>query len=44
MENPIKKIKTWMQWRGITISDLVYAFGSLGFLIATIILLLTASL
>jgi hypothetical protein len=40
----ISKIKKWMHWRGITPSDLFYAFGSLGFLIATVILLLTASL
>jgi hypothetical protein len=43
MENPIKKIKTWMHWRGISPSDLVYALGSLGFLITTIVLLLTLS-
>jgi|TARA_R110001583_G_scaffold5598_3_gene30041 hypothetical protein len=35
MKNPIKQIKSWMHWRGISWSDTLYAVFCLGFLITT---------
>ena len=43
MRNPFKKAKAWMDWRGISSRDALYALFSVGFLATTIIVFAAAA-
>jgi len=38
------KLKRWLHWRGITPKDLIFSIGALGFLLASLSLLLYISI